>query len=75
MVYIPEEKSEEETEKLATKAQRHKVDWLLKFIFLFWRLDGENVWTQNVIDRPLEDSKIITKGLSFFRDDTRNKSP
>jgi hypothetical protein len=48
---------------------------LLKFIFLFWRLDGENVWTQNVIDRPLEDSKIITKGLSFFRDDTRNKSP
>jgi hypothetical protein len=34
MVYIPEEKSEEETEKLATKTQRHKVG-LVAEIYLF----------------------------------------
>jgi hypothetical protein len=44
--------------------QRHKdtkQDCLIKPIFVFWYLGGENVLPQNVVDPPLEDTKIIHK--------------
>ena len=57
---------------MATTPQRYKERL---FKNLSWCLGGENVLPKNVLDPPLEDTKITTKGLSFFRDEARKKSP
>jgi len=48
---------------MATKAQRHKVKLFSKiYLCVFWCLGGENVLPQNVVDPPLEGTKISHNG-------------